>query len=575
MAFLSSIVKWGQHLIALADPPDGTGAISTVGAGPSGQFFWNSGVPAGFFSQLISNSNHYSTLTVQVYVPGTGGGTFAVNGSNDGTSGTYWTIPGVSLRAGSPVQNYATATALAFPTGPVSQSWSFAVAAIPFIKFSLLTAMTAGGTAQITWSLSNSPMSLPVYFPSILNSAATAVVEPATPVQPGNTTYGTNAALAVAPTAVIGTVQNNSSVLLRTPAIFRGSVFGGTSAGAQLVWTPQTGKKVRVMKYAIEAGEDCTITSGPLPVNLGFAFNPGVATANGQGTANCFGFADRFVLPGTLIATSFDGFVSGLVDLGNGVQSTAANQALYAGLNVPQSTSATDPTWTIASNQWEAITIGFKTTNSLGNFRLIQLVTQAAAGAATVTLPSVSTTPGSTVIIAVHTTNIAAGAPTITVNSNSAGDTYTPTTAQTNASDGANGSTLILLYTSNSIGNAANSIVLSFATHTPTEYTATYVEYAGPGMGSGGIDAAAVGTTGNTTAPASGNYTPNTAGDLIFAAFGTSASLAAIPVMATAGYFARGASFNATQGALGVADNFGNGALLAGAINIIAIGTEE
>lgn len=374
--------------------------------------------------------------------------------------------------------------------------------------------------------------------------------------------------------AVIQNPANNgttSVVALRTPVIFRGGQIGGTGAGAQLMWQPQSGLKPRLMKYCIEAGEDCTLgTKGP--VNLSFAFGPGVASANKQALNNTPVYNHRFVIPSTALATSFDGYQSNWVDLGNGIVSTAANQPLYAGINVPAGTSAVDPTWTIATNQWEAITVGFKTQFSAGNFELVQQTNNSAAATTISVAPS--TVPGSTIILIVHSTNSATGTPAFSVSANTAADTYTPTAVQTNASDGTNGSSLCILYASNSKGANTNTITVS-ATNSPTELSIIYLEYAYQGMGTGGLDATAVGTTGSSTAPASGNYTPATAGDLLITAFGTSASLSAIPVMSTAGYFIRGAIFNATQGALAVADNFGNGALATGAINIVAVGTEE
>jgi hypothetical protein len=181
---------------------------------------------------------------------------------------------------------------------------------------------------------------------------------------------------------------------------------------------------------------------------------------------------------------------------------------------------------------------------------------------------------GSTVVIIVRTTNSATGTPAFSVSSNTAGDTYTATAVQTNASDGAHGSSLCVLYTTNSKGSASNAITVT-ATNSTTQIAVTYLEYAAQGMGTGGLDTAAVGTTGNSTAPASGNWETTSAGDLIISCFASAANIGAVPVMSTAGFFCRTANFNATQGSLAVADNFGNGALSAGVVNFIVAGTEE
>src|SRR5271154_1543287 len=100
----SDLMRWAGGF--LSPPPDNTGAIATVGAGPTGEFFWDSSITAGTYVQILNNSNHYSTLTVSLNVPGTGGGSFEVIGSNDGTPASYWTISGVSNRSGLLVQNY-------------------------------------------------------------------------------------------------------------------------------------------------------------------------------------------------------------------------------------------------------------------------------------------------------------------------------------------------------------------------------------------------------------------------------------------------------------------------------------
>jgi len=360
----------------------------------------------------------------------------------------------------------------------------------------------------------------------------------------------------------------------RTPAIYRGAQFSG--AGQNTVWQPQAGKKVRLMKYKIEAGEDCTISGGPLPVNLGFWYNIGLA--NGQLVSilndGALGFAHRFVVSSSVLSTSGNLYDSGWIDLGNGILAPVASQPLQMGIVVPQTTAAINPTWTIASNQWEAVTVGFKTTGGRGNFSLVQTtVLNTPAGAATSVLPTLATTTGNTIILVIRTSNAAAGVPTISV-ADTALNSYTVTALTTNASDDTNGSSLCIAYATNIVANASNVVTVTFASHTPIGQSVSYFEYSG--MGTGGIDAALVGATGNSTAPASGNYTPATAGDLIISAYATAVNVT--PTSATIPVNFRNV-FNtfaaAHQGSVSVVDNFGNGALLAGAINVIAIGTEE
>jgi hypothetical protein len=370
-------------------------------------------------------------------------------------------------------------------------------------------------------------------------------------------------------TGTMGLLYNGASWdRQRTPTTFRGSQFN--AAGQNLIWQPQTGKKAHLMKYKIEAGEDCTITSGPLPVNVSFWY--GIGTANNLLTSVPFAYTHRFVVPSSVLTTSFNGYDSGWIDLGNGNLAANASVPLYAGLMVPQSTSAVNPSWTIASNQWEAITVGFKTTGALGMFKLIQTISNnSTASPTTLANSAISVTQGNTIVVLIRTTNIAAGAPTFSA-ADTAGNSYTATAVTTNTSDGANGSSLCVLYASNITGNASNVVTVTISTHTPTTATMVVLEYGGM---STGIDAALVGTTGNSTTPASGNYTPSTAGDLIISAFSTSVLLTAPIATIGSNFRIVWNGFVTTAGSISVADNWGNGSLLAGQINVVACGTEE
>jgi len=358
----------------------------------------------------------------------------------------------------------------------------------------------------------------------------------------------------------------------RTPFLRHGAQF---SANTATLWQPQTvGKKVRLMKYKLEAGEDCTIASGPLPVNV--QISPTIS-AQGQTLpyASMFPYTHRFVVPSAVLATSGNLYDSGLIDLGNGVLNGNASTPLIAGIQVPQAIGATTPTFTAPiSGQWEACTLGFKTLGNLGNFRLVQSTQFTNVGAATYGLTTVATAPGNLVVIVIKTINSVTGVPAFSVSANTATDTYTATAVTTNTSDTGttNGSSICMLYTLNSKGSNANAITVA-TTNSPTQCEIYYLEYAGV-ANPGSIDAALVGATGNSTSPSSGAYTTTTAGDLIITAFACGQNQAAFPTI-PAGYTIRGLSFSASQGTLCVADNFGNGALSAGQINFIGMGTEE
>jgi len=383
--------------------------------------------------------------------------------------------------------------------------------------------------------------------------------------QPSASGGGGNGIQAVATCASTGTA---AQTMLRTPAIWRGSQF--SAAGQNTLWMPPSTKKVRLMRYKIEIGEDATLSGGPLPINLAFTEQLGTATGATLAYPG-FGFTHRDVIPATVLSTGSNISDSDWIDLGNGQLLTTAGRALQMGIMVPQTTGAVNPAWTIASNQWEAATIGFKTNGSLGNFKLVQQ-TNGVASAASVALPAISVSSGNAVYVFIRITRAAGGGtPTVAVT-DTAANTYTNSALTANASDSANGSVILVASSTNVVGNAANVITVTTSVNAATQIEAIALEYSG--MGTGGVDAALVGTSGNSTTPASGNYTPSTAGDLIFSFFGTAASLASQPTVGS-NFQLRGTLFNATQGALGVSDNFGNGALTTGVINVFCAGTEE
>lgn len=385
---------------------------------------------------------------------------------------------------------------------------------------------------------------------------------------------GSPSSIAVTPylstAASIG--SGGGAVVQRTPNIFRGSQF--SAAGQNIIWTPRVGFKIRLMKYKFEVSEDVTISGGPLPVNLAFTnlLNSGATT--GASIANLLGpnYTHRFVAPSAVLATSGQLYESDWIDLGNGSLAPTANFPLAVGLMVPQTTGAITPTFTIASNQWEAATVGFKTNSNLGNFKLIQSTQgTSTSSVASQALVGMSTATGNAIFVFIRISKVVGGAPTITVT-DTAGNTYTVTTQVANASDSANGSAICMAYSINATGNANNVITVNFGTNNAAANSIIAFEYAG--LGSAGIDAAQVGTTGSSTSPSSGAYTPLTAGDLVFTFYGTAANVAAVPTIGS-NFRLLNAFFAATSGSMSVADNFGNGALTAGQVNVICAGTEE
>ena len=365
-----------------------------------------------------------------------------------------------------------------------------------------------------------------------------------------------------------GTALNVS--IVRSPRIFRGGQFSGP--GLNSIWIPAGGKKLRLMGYKVEVAEDATISGGPLPVNIVFRTykaqtNASLTTANYQS----FGYSHRLVVPATVLATSGGLFDSGWVDLKNGMFALNANDSLIAGLQVPQSTAAVSPTFTFnPTNQWEAATVGFKTNGNTGQFRLVQAVYAANTIAATVLTLNSTTVPGNSIFVFFRMSRASGGGtPTVTVG-DSAGNAYTVTALTANASDGANGSLIGMAYCLNAPG-AASTVTVTSSVNVALITGVTALEYSGAGAG---IDAALVGATGSSTTPASGAYTPATVGDLIFTFCGTTANMSTPLPVANNNFIMveNGANSNGT---LAVADNFSNGTLATGLVNVAAYGNEE
>ena len=374
------------------------------------------------------------------------------------------------------------------------------------------------------------------------------------------------------------TASGSNYSCARTPAIFKGGQ-GGIAAGAFNIWQPQLTKKVRAMKYMIEVAEDATITSGPLPINIGFRFGlaQSLATTFAPTRSGIFDYTHRVVLPASALATSFDGYVSPWIDLGNGVVSSVAGQSLFCGIQVPATTGAVTPTWTLATTgQWEAGCCAFTTLNGKGAFRLVNAY-NLTAGVASAASTAVGNGRGNLVIVITRTTNIAAGTPTVTV-SDTAVNSWTNLTAINNASDvgPTNGSSLQLTYCLSMAGTDANlgaNIITSTSTvHAATVTSGIVLEYEQMG---GTIDATAQSTaTGNNTAPAAASFTPTSAGDLILSYMATGTSQATCPTLGSP-FFAVQENGGTATPCIAIGDNWGNGALVAGLVDVIVCGTEE
>ena len=356
---------------------------------------------------------------------------------------------------------------------------------------------------------------------------------------------------------------------IRTPAVFRSAMVTG---GIQSVWGPQGSKKARLMRYRLSAGEDCSYASANTPIFLDWVYAEpnGVFPVSGQPQQNSlFQLTHRVQIPTTALATNGVLWDSDWIDLGNGWVVQFSNQNWYIAMSVAQPTSAITPTWTIASNQWEALTMGFKSVGNLGGARLRYAAAFAASSASSPLPAGLTTASNSSIIVIVRTNNPSGGAPTTTITDNSGnGNVYTGLAAVTNASDGTHGSTLQMFYCLNMpTGYNGATMTVTTSGNVATAIEIEVIEVAGIV----GIGATSQSTgTGNSTSPASASYTPGEAGDYIIAAMGTAANLGAIPNTVSVGV-ARSGQFSG-NGTVVFADNLGNGTLATGGICVVACG---
>jgi hypothetical protein len=118
---------------------------------------------------------------------------------------------------------------------------------------------------------------------------------------------------------VAGARDGNIFTVLRTPEVFK--TVTATASGDTSLWTPETGKKFRLMRYMIQVTADAastlatdfTIVLRDATTATPFAFSVFVPSVSGTGFGNTAG--------------------TGWVDLGNGILSAAANNKLNLNLS--------------------------------------------------------------------------------------------------------------------------------------------------------------------------------------------------------------------------------------------------
>jgi len=289
--------------VSLLGVPDGSGAIPTIGGGPTGSITWGTATTSGFTSPIIKNSNHYASIMIGTV--GTGGGTWSLQGSTDGVNFTV--IKGLLIRNGAivgsqsafiPVQ--ATPSHYIFPVG----------------GFTSLNIVSGGVTVPVffTYGLLSASAFIPIFNPRITSEGAVAQTEPITTFAISNDTAGPQSALAVTICAQTQGPGNNSGAMLRTPSIFKTAA--ATNTGNTAAWTPAAGKKFRLMRYQLELTENATLAVAA------------VLTIKFQDNVTDFGFQHDIFVAAAAGAVSGEAWRSGWIDLGNGYLSLVANNVL-------------------------------------------------------------------------------------------------------------------------------------------------------------------------------------------------------------------------------------------------------
>jgi hypothetical protein len=310
-----NVGQWDS--VAVAAPPDSTGAPAVTSAGPTNTALatWTSATSANTTAAIITNSNHYSTLVLQ-YVAGTiTGGNWVCEGSLDGTN--WSAIQGFLNRNSSFIGQNAGNISIGSGT---TSAYVFNVAGYPWLRIRLTVVFTGAGSVVWSSALLSESSPIDVTNPQIFSSAVAATTEPITAISAFNALTNSGA-LVVVQGAITGSVGNNDAAMLRTPAIFKTASVPATASGNTAVWTPAAGKKFRLMRFQITAQNIAATTATLLTIS----FQDG-STGITIGTYDV-------LMPAVANLVSGIMQVSAWVDLGNGVLSAAANNVLNANIS--------------------------------------------------------------------------------------------------------------------------------------------------------------------------------------------------------------------------------------------------
>jgi hypothetical protein len=339
----------------------------------------------------------------------------------------------------------------------------------------------------------------------------------------------------------------------RTPAIFRSA---SGSSGLNTIWTPASAKKFRLMRYKIEAESDMHVTAATT-VTLSL-LDGGVG----------MGFQHLVYIP-TTGGTALNGYwESDWIDLGNGYVSAAANNIMQLGISGPLSSTTQAPAFSQTSAQWEAGALLFKTSGATGAVggQCVQAQAATPVSATSVALAyTKGNIAGNTLVVICAEKN---GTTTLTIADTST-NSWTAATAAVNGTDGVTTRAFYCVNCKSSTAGA-NTVTVT-GTAAASQMKMIILEYSNVSAFDTG--ASTGDATGNNAAPTATSQTAAATSDLVvaYASNGGSSNT----ISAGTGYTARLSSSD-TNSTLAVEDSlYQVPAGLAGAFNVIAIGTEE
>jgi|GEM_PF-1601870 len=305
----------GRLMVTTAPLAAGTDSVNVQGS-----FNELTGLTAGSLNaDLVPSTDVAAYRSFSLQTTGTWSGTLSFQASDDNSN---WTNLGCVVKDSS--QTFLTA-------GNFTSNGAFSGPLLHRYFRVRMTVYTSGAVSGI-FELYTSPVTAPMQLVS--PNAAIGVGVPTTAFYMatadgggvlrglGNAAQGdiaSGATLLGSVSYLFDTAQTNIYQRKRNVSVFK--TITATSSAGTTIWQPGTGKKFRLMRYAIQVTGDVAIGSGG-DVDV-------VLKDNTTGLAAAF----SFYAPSTAATATGNGATSGWIDLGNGILSSAADNPLVVGLS--------------------------------------------------------------------------------------------------------------------------------------------------------------------------------------------------------------------------------------------------